>query len=68
MKELTAFDGTANDTPDTCSDGRRQDNEAQWPVLCLWLIHVCNKTKRHTATSSREAALVKLVLEPLILI
>jgi dsDNA-binding SOS-regulon protein len=51
------LDRTADNATDTCADSGRQHNEAQRPVLRLWLVQIRDQTKRNATTSCRKAAL-----------
>lgn len=46
-----SFNGTTNDTTDTCANARRQDDESKRELLVLRLVEIGDQTKRNTATS-----------------
>lgn len=57
---LTALDRTTNDTTDTGSNARRQDDEGERKLLRLLLVDIGNQTKRDTTTGSRKTTLLTL--------
>lgn len=57
---LTALNGTTNDTTDTGSNARRQDDKGERELLCLLLVDIGNQTKRDTTTGSRKTTLFTL--------
>lgn len=55
---LTSCDRSTNDTTNTGTNARGQDNESEWELLRFRLIDIGNQTKSNTSTSSRQTTLI----------
>jgi hypothetical protein len=52
-----SFNGSANDSTDTCADARRQDDKGERELLVFGLVKIGDQTESNTAAGGRKATL-----------
>ena len=58
----TSFNGTTNDTTDTCADARRQDDEGERELLVLRLVEIGDQTECNTAAGGGKTTLRRMLV------